>query len=265
MSVVGRVLELGPRPLHEFREAIRDDAAANAKSYESFRDQSLSVRCGEAGLLDDTGYGVSWAVRLIMAGAVLGSFFLLPKLLSERPRWRCDHGADLRRPPGGARSSLFILLSFRRVRNRRSKEGALESARWEAFRRYLSDFSRLEGGPADLARALGPLPGVRHRVRGRRRGPATGQAPRPAGAGDRHRRSIGSAPTATREATARTRLPDLNRRSPAPLRHRPRAVVVAGSPAAVAEVAVAAAVVAAGPGSRDRRANGSSGLACSQG
>jgi uncharacterized membrane protein len=145
INVVGRVLELGPRPLHEFREAIRDDAAANAKSYQDFRDQALGgVR--RSGLLDDAGHGVAWAVRLVMAAAVIGSFFLLPRLLAKVP------GGDVIAVLISiglvvGTIMLFILLSFRRIRNRRSKEGALESARWEAFRRYLSDFSRLEEAP----------------------------------------------------------------------------------------------------------------------
>jgi uncharacterized membrane protein len=145
INVVGRVLELGPRPLHEFREAIRDDAAANAKSYQDFRDQALGgVR--RSGLLDDAGHGVAWAVRLVMAAAVIGSFFLLPRLLAKVP------GGDVIAVLISiglvvGTIMLFILLSFRRIRNRRSKEGALESARWGAFRRYLSDFSRLEEAP----------------------------------------------------------------------------------------------------------------------
>ena len=39
LTVLNRVLEDGPRPLTEFRKAIREDAAANAKSYDVFGDR----------------------------------------------------------------------------------------------------------------------------------------------------------------------------------------------------------------------------------
>ena len=39
LTVMNRVLEDGPRPLNEFRKAIREDAAANAKTYDVFEAQ----------------------------------------------------------------------------------------------------------------------------------------------------------------------------------------------------------------------------------
>jgi uncharacterized membrane protein len=43
---------------------------------------------------------------------------------------------------------LFVLMSFRRVKVKRTPAGALEAARWSAFRDYLKDFSQLEQAPA---------------------------------------------------------------------------------------------------------------------
>lgn len=42
---------------------------------------------------------------------------------------------------------LTVIVSFRRVRVKRTKKGALEAARWAAFKRYLADFSRLAEAP----------------------------------------------------------------------------------------------------------------------
>src|SRR5690606_32416840 len=42
---------------------------------------------------------------------------------------------------------LIVIAVSRRVLTRRSKEAAFEAARWEAFRHYLEDFSRLEDAP----------------------------------------------------------------------------------------------------------------------
>ncbi|HEY6635813.1 MAG TPA: DUF2207 domain-containing protein, partial [Acidimicrobiia bacterium] len=62
MTVLRRALELGPRPLHELNEAIQEDRASNAQTYQVFRDRVLgAIRRGN--LLDDSGHGVSWLVR----------------------------------------------------------------------------------------------------------------------------------------------------------------------------------------------------------
>jgi uncharacterized membrane protein len=54
MTVVRRVLELGPRPLHEFRQGIRDDASSNAETYQTFRSR-VTEAVKRQGLLDVTG------------------------------------------------------------------------------------------------------------------------------------------------------------------------------------------------------------------
>ncbi len=41
MTVLRRALELGPRPLHELNEAIQEDRASNAQTYQVFRDRVL--------------------------------------------------------------------------------------------------------------------------------------------------------------------------------------------------------------------------------
>src|SRR5690606_6458287 len=43
LTVVKRVLADGPQPLHEFRSLIREDASANATTYQSFRSRAIAA------------------------------------------------------------------------------------------------------------------------------------------------------------------------------------------------------------------------------
>lgn len=146
VTVLRRALADGSMPLHELNTAIRSDAAANAKTYQSFRERVLdSVR--RARLIDDSGTAVSWLVRIGAVALVILAMFWLPGQLADRPELEGFVILLLMGAVAGA-VTLFILLSFRRVRTRRSKQGALEAERWMAFREYLRDFSRLEEAPS---------------------------------------------------------------------------------------------------------------------
>ena len=145
LTVVRRVLELGPRPLHEFREGIREDASANAETYQHFRERVLGA-VQRNGMLDTSGRAAAWLVGFAALALVFGSFFVLPQTLRGRPGGATISVLIIAGMVVGS-VALFILLSFRRVRAKRSKEGALEAARWEAFRRYLTVFSRLKEAP----------------------------------------------------------------------------------------------------------------------
>jgi uncharacterized membrane protein len=59
VTVMQRILDEGPQPLHEFRTKIRDDAAANAETYQKFRTQALDA-LERARLLDRS--GLRWLV-----------------------------------------------------------------------------------------------------------------------------------------------------------------------------------------------------------
>ena len=145
LTVMERALAEGPRPLHELNDAIRDDRTENAETYQSFRDQVLAA-VRRAGLLDDSGHTVSWLVRIAVVVGVFAAMFVLGKSAAERPRGSAFVTLVVAGMIAGA-VVLFVLLSFRRVRTRRTPEGALGAARWIAFRNYLKDFSRLEDAP----------------------------------------------------------------------------------------------------------------------
>lgn len=146
LSVLRRALAGSTMPLHELNDAIRSDAAANAKTYQTFRDRVVgAVR--RSHLLDDSGSTVSWLVRIGAVGLVVAAFFLLPRFFAGRPGGEAFMVLFFIGAVAGA-VVLFIFLSFRRVHVRRTKQGALEAERWMAFRRYLRDFSRLEEAPS---------------------------------------------------------------------------------------------------------------------
>ena len=82
MTVMKRVLADGPQPLHEFRKLIREDASANASTYQTFRSRAIgAVR--RAGLLNTTGSGVAALVILGVIVLVFGTFFLLPRVMGD--------------------------------------------------------------------------------------------------------------------------------------------------------------------------------------
>ncbi|MBN2112611.1 MAG: DUF2207 domain-containing protein, partial [Acidimicrobiia bacterium] len=151
MTVMRRVLDDGPQPLTQFRTHIRADAAANADTYDAFRESVRKALTGRH-LLDETGLKAGrW---LMAAGVALGiiGWFLSPVL-----PWVA--GSANSAALGVARFGFVavgILLvlatvvtqSARSLWVRRSPAGALEAARWQAFRRYLADFSRLQEAPA---------------------------------------------------------------------------------------------------------------------
>ncbi|MDH3517530.1 MAG: DUF2207 domain-containing protein, partial [Acidimicrobiia bacterium] len=145
MTVVKRVLDEDARPLHEFKKGIREDAAANAETYQVFRRKAKGA-VERAGLLDTSGNTAILLGGIALVAVLAGAFFLLPRLLRTQPG-----GATLAALVIGGMVLgaliLFGVLAFRRVRVRRTKTGALEAARWAAFKRYLADFSRLEEAP----------------------------------------------------------------------------------------------------------------------
>ncbi|MBU1865588.1 MAG: DUF2207 domain-containing protein, partial [Actinobacteria bacterium] len=148
LTVLKRVLGDGPTPLTEFRKAIREDAAANAKTYQVFEKRTRAALVGDR-LLDQDGLKASyWLTGLSIAFGVFGWFVVTPILtgLSEGLQ------PDLLRAGfaviGGLGATLGALAGpMRRLWVRRTRAGALEAARWSAFKRYLQDFSRLEEAP----------------------------------------------------------------------------------------------------------------------
>ena len=160
LTVAKRVLSDGPVNLTDFEERIKDgdDREANRSSYESFRD-AVKREVERRDLVERSpGRWLGWAAFLLgLAGA---AWFVLSLF-----------GANVGALISLVFSSFFVLVFaavvvwvvFRRVFGyagsamhrmwvRRTPKGALLHARWQAFRRYLNDFSRVEDSPlASLA------------------------------------------------------------------------------------------------------------------
>ena len=136
---------------------------------------------------------------------------------------------------------LVLALTRARLWRRRTKAGQTEAERWDAFRRYLTDFPRLQEAPPGDARALGALPGLRDRVRDRRAG-APGRAAAHAAGAARPELDLLDHPVRRprlRRDVTRDRRPVARasaRRSPRP----PPRARAAASPAAAAAAAEAA-------------------------
>ena len=145
MTVVRRVLAPGPRPLHELRSGIREDASANASTYRAFRSEVVSAVRG-AGFLDERGAAAAVVVAVGLIAAGVAAFLIMNATLRGRPGGTAAVFLIVAGMGVGA-VLLLVLLAFRRVRVKRSPAGAMEAERWGAFRRYLADFSNLEEAP----------------------------------------------------------------------------------------------------------------------
>lgn len=145
MSVVKRALDAGPLPLHEFRSAIRDDVTANAKTYQTFRERARGA-VARSGMIDDRGTAMAVLIGIGLIVTVVVAIGLLPGALRNRPGGETVAGLIILGLIVGSGITI-ILISFRRVRVKRSSEGALAAERWNAFRNYLKDFSRLQEAP----------------------------------------------------------------------------------------------------------------------
>jgi hypothetical protein len=183
-EVAKRVLSRGPVNLTVFEERIKDDREANRSSYNSVRDElkwdvegrdlverSAGRWLGPAAFLLGLA-GAAWFV-LSLFGLYIGALISLG--LSTFILFTIGIvivWVVYRRVFGNAGSRLNHLWV------RRTPKGAPLHARWQVFRRYLTDFSRMEESPG-LARSVGAFPGLRHRAGHGRAGAHRRQTPRP--------------------------------------------------------------------------------------
>jgi uncharacterized membrane protein len=165
LNVAERVLSHGALNLTDFQESIKDgdDRQANRSSYESFRnavkreverrdlvERSPGMWLGWAAILLGLA-GAAWFVLSLLgvdAGVLISLIFsnLLAFAIVVVVFW-----VVFRRGTGKAGSAVGLAL-LHQMWVRRTRKGALLHARWQAFRRYLSDFSRMEESPpASLA------------------------------------------------------------------------------------------------------------------
>jgi uncharacterized membrane protein len=145
VTVMQRILSEGPQPLHVFRDRIRDDAAANASTYASFKTEANRAVVS-AKLLDRSATTVLTLTAIGLA-IVFGLLIAIGGWIVGTP---ARGGGVIPLFIGGAVLNTIIFAIFVALRKtwvKRTPEGALLAARWQAFRSYLRDFSRLEEAP----------------------------------------------------------------------------------------------------------------------
>ncbi|MDQ2911047.1 MAG: DUF2207 domain-containing protein, partial [Actinomycetota bacterium] len=146
-KVVDGVLESGSERLSSFRDRIAADRSTNSGRFTSFK-QHVSKEVATRKWFESDG------VKVLVAGIVVlgiaAAVLLLTGIVGFRavaPRWSDVVMIAL----GGcaAVSAALLLFGALRVRlwRRRRPDAEAEAERWEAFRRYLTDFPRLQEAP----------------------------------------------------------------------------------------------------------------------
>ena len=132
VTIIERVLEDGPKPLHEFRKSIREDAAANHATYQSFR-TAVGEATQSAGLLDLSGRVKGPAVLMGLTLVVAAIAWLVGPTFVEMVTGAANQTAF---HAGVVVVAVFAFMvfgglsAFRRLWVRRSASGALLAARW---------------------------------------------------------------------------------------------------------------------------------------
>ncbi len=152
-AVVDAVLDGSSERLSRFRERIEDDRESMHPRFTSFK-EAVGQEVGRRSWFRSLG-----AIPLVVAAILFGLagglliFFASDGWRPVYPRYTdvilVAVGACL---IANAVLCVATLVFSRRVWRRRTKAAQIEAERWDAFRRYLSDFPRLqEAPPATLA------------------------------------------------------------------------------------------------------------------
>jgi len=151
-DVVDDVLADGPERLSNFRGEIEDDRTAMAPRFEGFK-AAVSGEVTTRGWFRSVGIVPLIAGIVVFAGiGALLAYIAIDGWRSVYPRWSDVVLIALAFAAFVNAAVLFGASTRRKLWRRRSRDAALEAERWDAFRRYLQDFPRLqEAPPATLA------------------------------------------------------------------------------------------------------------------
>jgi len=151
-DVVDGVIETGPERLSRFRERIEADRETMSTHFTSFKANVGTEVGNRQWFLSLGAIPLALALLAFLAIGAMLVFTAANGWRSVYPRW-----SDVVLLGLGIASSLngaivLAALTQRKLWRRRSRDGEVEAERWEAFRRYLTDFPRLqEAPPATLA------------------------------------------------------------------------------------------------------------------
>ena len=147
-DVVDGALDGGSERLSRFRDKIEDDREAMSRRFTAFKEH-VDDEVGRRGWFRNSG-AIPLVVAVVLfalAGSVL-VYFAVRHWRPVYPRYSdvllVGAGACL---VANAAVCLGTLVFNRRAWRRRTRPGEEEAERWEAFRRYLTDFPRLQEAP----------------------------------------------------------------------------------------------------------------------
>ena len=149
--VVNYVIHDGPERLSNFRDRIEDDRVQNSKRFKKFKDDVASA-VSARNWFSDAGLVPLLGAALLFGGLGVLLFWLGRRNYSSvAPTW--SSVVLLALGVCGLVNAVVAgaTAAFVRLWRRRRPEAQLEAERWEAFRRYLTDFPRLhEAAPTTL-------------------------------------------------------------------------------------------------------------------
>jgi len=146
-SVVDNVLDGGSLRLSKFREEIEDERTSMAPRFEAFK-STVSGEVGARGWFRSLGIVplIGGMVVFAVLGAILG-WIAIDGWRTVYPRWSDVVLLALAFASFVNAAMLLGASTRRKLWRRRSREAAIEAERWDAFRRYLQDFPRLQEAP----------------------------------------------------------------------------------------------------------------------
>ena len=146
-EVIDSVVDTDGERLSELREKIEKNRTSNAKRFTSFKNAVGSAIDGKKWYVEAGGAMLGLGLVIFIVLAVVLLWIGVDGWRSASPRWSDVVIVAL----GGCAvaNAVLLVLALTRVKmwRRRSKAGMTEAERWEAFRRYLTDFPRLQEAP----------------------------------------------------------------------------------------------------------------------
>ena len=146
-SVVDNVLDGGSLRLSKFRSEIEDERTSMAPRFEAFK-STVSGEVGARGWFRSLGI-VPLVAGIVVFGAIgaLLGWIAIDGWRTVYPRWSDVVLLALAFASFVNAAVLLGASTRRKLWRRRSREAAIEAERWDAFRRYLQDFPRLQEAP----------------------------------------------------------------------------------------------------------------------
>ena len=151
-KVFDNILDDGPELLSKMRDRIEATRSSNSKRFERFK-EDVAEEIGKRRWYVGTG---AKALGVLIAALVVAAVVLFWKGIAGfrpvAPRW--DDIVLIALGVCAVINAVVLVIGIGNTRlwRRRTRDGQLEAQRWEAFRRYLSDFPRLDvAPPATLA------------------------------------------------------------------------------------------------------------------